>query len=301
MTNRKKLTFGLAAGLVALVGTCLIAQEKQSESADKAKQPAVVEKAKQPAAAEKAKEPAAEKAKEPATRTQVETSVTTNGMMVTERRRETTTTTDADGNVVATSTSESLQTYPVGETAMAGVVASPDAKEEPVSTDSFLGLKFGDVYKAGKKEFVRDADEPSLVRAKFKPAKPLAGFDDYFVYVTPKTHKVAMVCACAKKAIEPSDGNWRRHYLIEALEKRYRTWARRLSWTHPYYRLDVAPGRRVTACLAGATEDYEAVISAWDADVTRLADEERRTLDEEARRAAEKNRNKRMQDALNAF
>ena len=283
MTRNKMLTFGLAAGLAALAGTCLIAKEKQC-SAEKSKEPAV-----------------AEKAKEPATRTQVETSVTTNGNMVTERRRETTTTTDADGNVVATCTSESLQTYPVGETATAGVVAAIDAKAEPVNTDSFLGLKFGDTFKVGKKEIVHDEDEPSLVRAKFKPTKPLAGFDDYFVYLTPKTHKVAMVCACAKKAIEPTDGNWRRHYLVEALEKRYRTWARRLSWTHPYYRFDVAPGRRITACLAGASDDYEAVISAWDADVTRLADEERREIAEDVRKAAEKNRGKRMQDALDAF
>ena len=187
MKNRNMLTFGLAAGLVALVGTCLIAKEKQSDAADKAKETAAVE-----------------KAKEPATRTQVETSVTTNNNMVTERRRETTTTTDADGNVIATSTSESLQSYPVGDCSTAGVVAAPSAKAEPVNTDTFLGLKFGDVYKAGKKDFVRDQDEPSLVRAKFKPAKPLAGFDDYFVYLTPKTHKVAMVCACAKKAIEPA-------------------------------------------------------------------------------------------------
>ena len=221
--------------------------------------------------------------------------------MVTERRRETTTTTDADGNVIATSTSESLQSYPVGDCSTAGVVAAPNAKAEPVNTDTFLGLKFGDVYKAGKKDFVRDQDEPSLVRAKFKPAKPLAGFDDYFVYLTPKTHKVAMVCACAKKAIEPVDGNWRRHELIVALQKRYRTWTRSLSWTHPYYRLDVAPGRSITACLAGATEDYEAVITAWDSDVTRLADKERRAIDEEARKAAEKNRDKRIQDAINAF
>ena len=283
MSKRKMLTFGLAAGLVALAGTCLVAKEKQADAADKAK----------PAAAEKAKEPA--------TRTQVETSVTTNGNMVTERRRETTTTTDADGNVVATCTSESLQSYPVGETATAGVVAAPSAKAEPVNTDTFLGLKFGDVFKVAKKDIVHDEDEPSLVRAKFKPAKPLAGFDDYFVYLTPKTHKVAMVCACAKKAIEPTDGNWRRHYLVEALEKRYRTWARRLSWTHPYYRFDVAPGRRVTVCLAGASDDYEAVISAWDAEVTRVADEERAEIAEEARKAAEKNRTKRMQDALDAF
>lgn len=284
MKNRNMLTFGLAAGLVALVGTCLIAKEKQSDAADKAKEPAAVE-----------------KAKEPATRTQVETSVTTNNNMVTERRRETTTTTDADGNVIATSTSESLQSYPVGDCSTAGIVAAPESKAEPVNTDSFLGLKFGDVYKAGKKDFVRDQDEPSLVRAKFKPAKPLAGFDDYFVYVTPKTHKVAMVCACAKKAIEPADGNWRRHELIVALQKRYRTWARSLSWTHPFYRLDIAPGRSITACLAGASEDYEAVITAWDSDVTRLADKERRAIDEEARKAAEKNRNKRIQDAINAF
>ena len=284
MKNRNMLTFGLAAGLVALVGTCLIAKEKQSDAADKAKETAAVE-----------------KAKEPTTRTQVETSVTTNNNMVTERRRETTTTTDADGNVIATSTSESLQSYPVGDCSTAGVVAAPSTKAEPVNTDTFLGLKFGDVYKAGKKDFVRDQDEPSLVRAKFKPAKPLAGFDDYFVYLTPKTHKVAMVCACAKKAIEPADGNWRRHELIVALQKRYRTWARSLSWTHPYYRLDVAPGRSITACLAGATEDYEAVITAWDSDVTRLADKERRAIDEEARKAAEKNRDKRIQDAINAF
>ena len=284
MTNRKKLTFGLAAGLVALVGTCLVAKEQQPEAAEKAKQPAV-----------------AEKAKEPATRTQVETSVTTNGSMVTERRRETTTTTDADGNVVATCTSESLQSYPVGETATAGVVAASPAKADPVDTDTFLGLKFGDVFKVAEKDIVQDEDEPSLVRAKFKPAKALAGFDDYFVYLTPKTHKVALVCACAKKAIEPTDGNWRRHYLVEALQKRYRTWARSVSWTHPYFRFDVAPGRRVTACLAGASKDYEAVITAWDSDVTRLADEERAEIAEEARKAAEKNRNKQMQDALNAF
>ncbi len=284
MKNRKMLTFGLAAGLVALVGTCLVAKEKQSDAADKAKQSAV-----------------AEKVKEPATRKEVETSVTTNGMMVTERRRETVTTTDGDGNVIATSTSESLQSYPVGDSSTAGIVAAPGAKEEPVNTDTFLGLKFGDVYKVGQKDVVRDPDEPSLVRAKFKPAKTLAGFDDYFVYLTPQTHKVAMVCACARKAIEPADGNWRRHELIVALEKRYSTRARSLSWTHPYYRLDVAPGRSVSACLAGASEDYEAVISAWDADVTRLAERERRALDEEARKDAEKNRNKRIQDAIDAF
>ena len=40
MKNRNMLTFGLAAGLVALVCTCLVAKDKQSEAADKAKEPA---------------------------------------------------------------------------------------------------------------------------------------------------------------------------------------------------------------------------------------------------------------------
>ena len=35
--------------------------------------------------------------------------------------------------------------------------------------------------------------------------------------------------------------------------------------------------------------------------MTRLADEERAEIAEEARKSAEKNRNKRMQDALDAF
>ena len=42
MTRNKMLTFGLAAGLAALAGTCLIAKEKQC-SADKSKEPAAAE------------------------------------------------------------------------------------------------------------------------------------------------------------------------------------------------------------------------------------------------------------------
>ena len=233
-------------------------------------------------------------------RTFVECNVTTNGSMVTERRRETRTTLDTAGNMLATSTSEYAQSYPVGDVGIVPCAACTGGEDEAAApaNDSFLGLTFGATFEGS--DFVSDAEEPTLLRAAFKPKKALAGFDDYYVYVTPKTHKVAKVFACAKDAVEPG-ARWRRHYLIEALEKRYRTWARRLSWTHPYYRFDVAPGRRVTACLAGASDDYEAVISAWDADVTRLADEERRAIADDARKAAEKNRSKRMQDALDAF
>ena len=44
-----------------------------------------------------------------------ESTVTTNGNMVTERRRETRTNMDMDGNVLETSTSEYAQSYPVGD------------------------------------------------------------------------------------------------------------------------------------------------------------------------------------------
>ena len=273
MQNRKVLTCGLALGLTALAVTCLAKNEKTEEK----------------------------KSNEPAVNSQVETSVTTNGTMVTERRRETRTVKDKDGNVVETSTREYLQSYPVGDTATAGVVAAPDAKAEPVETKSFLGLEFGSVYKVDEKDTEREDGEPSLLRAKFKPAKPLAGFDDYYVYVTPKTHKVAQVCACAKKAIDAGRGG-RRHYLVEALQKRYRTWARPVGyWGMPCYKLDVAPGRHVTICLAGASDDYETVLSAWDEEATALADEEQRAVAEEQRKKAEKERDQKVLDATNAF
>ena len=53
-------------------------------------------------------------------RTYTESTVTTNGNMVTERRRETRTTLDADGNMLESSTSEYAQSYPVGEEGMSG-------------------------------------------------------------------------------------------------------------------------------------------------------------------------------------
>ena len=147
---------------------------------------------------------------------------------------------------------------------------------------------------------VREAGEPSLLRVAFKPKKALPGFDDYYAYLTPKTHKVAKICACAKDAVEPG-GSWRRHYLIEALEKRYGAWARLISYRRPYYAFDVAPGRTVTVCLAGASQDYQTVLTAWDDALVRLADEEEEALRKEARKAAAKRRDQQVQDAASIF
>lgn len=168
-----------------------------------------------------------------------------------------------------------------------------------VATDAFLGLKFGEaVPGADKAEDV--PGEPALKAVKFTPAKKLAGFDDYYAYVTPKTHKLVKVCACAKEAVDGGTFG-RRHYLVEALEKRYRTWARLASFTLPYYVFDVGPDRGVSICLVGASDDYETVIAAWDDAAARLARDEYRELRDEAYRQAVERRNSRVQEAASAF
>ena len=111
---------------------------------------------------------------------------------------------------------------------------------------------------------------------------------------------MAKVYACAKDAIEPGS-RWRRHYLIEALEKRYGTWARLCSYRRPCYTFDVGNGRHVTACLDGASSNYRTVIVAWDDAAVELAAEEREALREEARKSAAEKRNRRVSAAAEAF
>ena len=236
-------------------------------------------------------------------RTFTESSVTTNGNLVTEHRRETRTNMDAQGNILETSTSEYAQSYNVGDTGWKlpteSKPAAKDGKEPAAAdTDSFLGLKFGTAFTATN--LVEDSYEPSLMRASFTPKKTLAGFDDYYVYVTPKTHKVAKVFACAKNAVEPGY-SWRRHYLIEALEKRYQTRAMLRSVWLPYYAFNVAPGRYVTVCLSDANDTYETVIEAGDENMLRLAANEKEQLREEARKNAAERRNQKVNAAADAF
>ena len=57
----------------------------------------------------------------------------------------------------------------------------------------------------------------------------------------------------------------------------------------------------MTVCLAGASDDYETVISAWDNSVARLAAEEREAMREEALRNAREKRSRRVEEAQSAF
>jgi hypothetical protein len=228
-------------------------------------------------------------------RTQVTSTVTTNGNLVTEHRRETRIRTDAEGSVLETSTTEYSESYSVDGGFASRKKAPPAAAD---CADSFMTLKFGEKFETTNA--VVSAESDPLVCAPFEPKTPLDGFDDYFVYLTPKSHKIVKVVACARKAVE-GDGDWRRHYLVEALEKRYGVRARPCSWRRPYYALDVAPGRTVAVCLAGYSQDYETVISAWDDAVADEAAREYRQLLEAERKAASERRGKRMKAAQEAF
>ena len=230
-----------------------------------------------------------------------ESTVTTNGNMVTERRRETRTNMDMDGNVLETSTSEYAQSYPVGDVGITPLsTRSPDddGGKGVGDADSFLGLKFGDTFTSTN--FVEDANDPDFLRAEFKPKKPLDGFDDYYVYVTPKTHKVAKIYACAKNTVE-SGASWRRHYLVEALEKRYGTWARLCNWWKPYYLFEIGPYRHVRARLAEASPSYGTIVEAWDDAIGSQAVQEKDELREAARKSAAEKRGQRVNAAADAF
>ena len=256
-----------------------------------------------------------------------ESVVTTNGNMITEHRRETNTTMDADGNVLVSSTSEYSQSYslcatmkgpcpkmsckgpaPEGVYPPAGCFkkgAFPPPPPPPTGfncakdTDSFMGLKFNSEFTANT-NFVVDAAEPALLRTTFTPKKPLADFDEYYVYVTPTTHKVARVVACARAAVD-SGIRWKRHYLIEALERRYDTWARLCSFSRPCYDFIIGQGRGVRVCLADATPDYQTVIEAWDEAALRTAAEEYEASLQKSRHAAAEERGRRVNDATEAF
>ena len=286
--DKKKLTATMAGALAltALIGFAAASCNEKKDSSQKSSETSVVT-----------------NENGSVSRTFTESTVTTNGSMVTEHRRETRTTLDGDGNLLATTTSEYAQSYPVGDTGMAPLTTSLSAGgksggDETSDADSFMGLKFGETF-AGT-NLVQDANEPTLLRATFTPKKALAGFDDYYVYVTPKTHKVAKVYACAKEAVEPGT-TWRRHYLIEALEKKYSTWARPCSWCRPIYRFYIGEGRYVTACLAGASQDYETMLVAWDDAMLTTAANETEALRAEARKSAAERRNRRVADAAEAF
>lgn len=234
-------------------------------------------------------------------RTVTETTVTTNGNMVTERKRETRTETDRDGGVLQTATSEYAQSYTLGfapsKPSRAADRKGKDSDTVAMPERSFLSVKFGSVMKYDEKDAVT---EDGLTRIPLKPAKGLEGFDDYYVYLTPKTHRVAKVAACAKKAV-PNWASGGRHWLLEALEKKYGTWARLCSWCLPYYVIDADDGLYVSVLLAGAGRDYQTVLAAWDEDLTAEGASEAEELRRDARRKALEGRSKKIDAAVDVF
>jgi hypothetical protein len=248
----------------------------------------------------------------PATVNEKETVVTNANGTITRTKRSEREIKDADGNVIGHETSVYSETVPAGDPTAQDKsevkdpkdkTAGPEAESEKAApkaaNDSFLGLKFGETP-AGADKAEDVPGESALKMIKFTPERKLNGFDDYYAFVSPKTRKLVKVCACAKEEVAP-DSFGRRHYLVEALERRYATTARLASWIRPLYVLDIAPGRGVSVCLADASDDYETVITAWDDDAARLAASELRELRDEAFRKALENRSKAVKEAQGAF
>lgn len=237
------------------------------------------------------------------TRTFVECNVKTNGNMVTEHRRETRTTLDTEGNVLENSTSEYSQSYTVGGEPAFSISskfrAPGAASAAEADADSFLGLKFGETW-SGSTNWIEQAKDATMLAVEFEPAKKLDGFDKYIAFLTPKTRKIAKVYACAKEAVDPG-ARWHRHYIVEALEKKYGAWPRLCSYMRPAYRFDLAGGRHVLACLADASSEWQTVLSAWDDKLVALAEDESESARIEARKAAKEVRQKRVDAAADAF
>ncbi len=244
----------------------------------------------------------------PSTLTEKETVVTNGNGTVTRTKRSKREITDSDGNVVGHETSVYSETVPMSQykseeknpkDKTAGPENAAESTAPKAANDSFLGLKFGEVP-AGADKAEDVPGESALKMIKFTPEKKLNGFDDYYAFVSPKTHKLVKVCACAREEIA-QDPYGRRHYLVEALERRYGAHARLASWIRPLYVLDIAPGRGVSVCLADASNDYETVITAWDDDAARLAASELREMRDEAFRKGVEERSKAVNEAAGAF
>jgi hypothetical protein len=241
-----------------------------------------------------------------------ETVVTNGDGTVTRTKRSEREIKDDAGNVIGRETSVYTETVsadapvPHGKEAVkdpesktAGPETEAKSEAGKAASDSFLGLKFGETP-SGAEKAEPVPGERALKMMRFTPAKPLKGFDEYYAFVSPKTHKLVKVCACAKKEIAP-DSFGRRHYLVEALESRYGVPARLASWIRPLYVLDIGPGRGVSVCLSDASSDYETVITAWDDDAARLAASELRELRDEDFRKAIEERSKAVKEAAGAF
>ena len=73
-----------------------------------------------------------------------ESTVTTNGNMVTERRRETRTNMDMEGNILETSTSEYAQSYPVGDDGVMPLSAQKPQEDGSVYSSRYQHPTRGD-------------------------------------------------------------------------------------------------------------------------------------------------------------
>ena len=132
-----------------------------------------------------------------------------------------------------------------------------------LGADGFLGLKLGDVYAVTNS--YEGVDDDQLRMIGFKPTVGLANFDAYVVCVTPRSHKIAKIFACAKKEVCARPYSWDRHYLVRAIAS-FCGVKGVFGEDHkrPTYKFDLTANRHIEVCLTAAYSDYQTVILMYD-------------------------------------
>ena len=132
-----------------------------------------------------------------------------------------------------------------------------------LGADGFLGLKLGDVYAVTNS--CEGVDDDQLRMIGFKPTVGLANFDAYVVCVTPRSHKVAKIFACAKKEVCARPYSWDCHYLVRAITSSCGVkGVFGKDHKRPTYKFDLTANRHIEVCLTAAYSDYQTVILMYD-------------------------------------
>ncbi len=242
------------------------------------------------------------------TRFFIENTVSTNGTLVTTQRRETRTETDENGNLLSTKTSEYVESVSIGDAQQSGRGYNRGhrgypPRRGPVQLDrmkldlSFMGLKPGDVFDLKGAAVPNNAQ--MLICVRFTPKKLLAGFDDYFVYLTPTSKRIVKIMACAKAQIPfDPDGS---HYLLEALEDKYGAKPMRYSSSNAQYAINFNHNQSIDIKLYKASANYETIIEMRDNDIYRMAQREYQEILKDKRIEEWRERERRQREASEAF
>lgn len=223
----------------------------------------------------------------------VESIVTTNGAIVTEKRRETRLETDAKGNLLETATSEFAESFTIGSAGKAETKRQTESEENLLS---FLGFEFGGVFDSTNCVVISDEGPEKCLEV--EPKKKLPGFEKYYLFVTPASGKVVRVRAVSDGVIPfDKDGG---HYVLDALELRYGVRPRMASLRSPIYVFDISSDDHIIFSVSGY-KGRNSALEAWSVPMEKMALKEFEVIKNETARKAGEVRKKLVEDTSVVF